>query len=174
MLTGPRVTLRALEPADLNFLVRLENDPALWDTGETRVPYSRHALEQYIERAAVEDIWSVRQVRFVIGEGAAGGQPSGVLDLFDLAPGHRRAGVGIALLPQARGRGLAAEALDLLHEYAAAALHLHQLHCAVAADNAPSLRLFRAEGYAEIGTRRQWLLGIGGQWHDVIEFQRLL
>ena len=172
MLTGPRVTLRALEPSDLAFLVRLENDPALWDAGDTRVPYSRHALEQYIERAAVEDVWAVRQVRFVIGTGLDGMRAAGVLDLFDLAPGHRRATVGIALLPEARGQGLAFEALDLLSAYAAAALHLHQLHCGVAADNAPSLRLFRAAGYEQIGTRRQWLLGLDAQWHDVVEFQR--
>ena len=76
MLSGPRVTLRALEPTDIGFLLRLENDPALWDAGDTRVPYSRYALEQYIERAAVEDVWSVRQVRFVVGtepQGARGG-----------------------------------------------------------------------------------------------------
>ncbi len=174
MLTGPHVTLRALEPSDLAFLVRLENDPALWDSGDTRAPYSRHALEQYIERAAVEDVWAVRQVRFVIGTGTDGLRAAGVLDLFDLAPGHRRAAVGIALLPETRGQGLAAEALGLLHTYAAAALHLNQLYCGVAANNAPSLRLFRAAGYAEIGTRLQWLLDLGSKWQDVVEFQLLL
>lgn len=174
MLSGPRVTLRALEPTDLPFLLQLENDPVLWDAGDTRVPYSRHALEQYIERAAVEDLWSVRQVRFVIGTGAQGTQPAGVLDLYDLAPAHRRAAVGIALRPEARGRGLAIEALELLTEYAAAALHLHQLYCAVDTDNAPSLRLFRAAGFTEVGVRQQWLLGLHGRWLDVVEFQRLL
>ncbi|MBC7448514.1 MAG: GNAT family N-acetyltransferase [Hymenobacteraceae bacterium] len=174
MLTGSHVTLRALEPADLPFLLRLENDPTLWDAGDTRVPYSRHALEQYIERAAVEDVWAVRQVRFVIGTGADGTRPAGVLDLYDLAPAHRRAAVGIALLPAARGQGLASEALALLCEYAAAALHLHQLYCAIATDNPASLRLFRAAGFTEIGLRREWLLGLHGRWLDVIEFQRLL
>ncbi len=174
MFTGPRVTLRALEPTDLAFLVRLENDPALWDAGDTRVPYSRHALEQYIERAAVEDIWSVRQIRFVIGTGTEGARAAGVLDLFDVSPAHRRAGVGIALLPDARGQGLAAEALSLLREYAAVALHLRQLYCAVATTNTASLRLFRAAGYGEVGVRRQWLLGLRGEWQDVVEFQLLL
>ena len=174
MLTGPRVTLRALEPSDLAFLVRLENDPTLWDAGDTRVPYSRYSLEQYIERAGVEDAWAVRQVRFVIGTGTDGARPTGVLDLFDLSPSHRRAAVGIALLPEGRGQGLAAEALGLLHTYAADALHLHQLYCAVATTNAASLRLFRTADYAEVGTRQQWLLGLGGEWLDVVEFQRLL
>ncbi|MBC7447593.1 MAG: GNAT family N-acetyltransferase [Hymenobacteraceae bacterium] len=174
MLTGPRVTLRALEPTDIGFLLRLENDPALWDAGDTRVPYSRYALEQYIERAAVEDLWAVRQVRFVMGTGPQGARAAGVLDVFDVAPGHRRAAVGIALLPEARGQGIATEALDLLHTYATTALHLHQLYCGVAATNAASLRLFRRAGYTEIGIRRHWLLEIGGAWGDVVEFQRIL
>ncbi len=174
MLTGPRVRLRALEPTDIGFLMRLENDPALWDAGDTRVPYSRYALEQYIERAAVEDVFSVRQARFVIGTEAEGRRPVGVIDLFDLLPAHRRAAVGIALLPEARGQGLGTEALHLFCEWAAAALHLHQLHCAVATDNTASLSLFRSAGFIEIGTRPQWMLGIGGRWHDVVELQRLL
>ena len=91
-----------------------------------------------------------------------------------MVPAHRRAAVGIALLPEARGQRLAAEALGLLHHYAAAALHLHQLHCGVVVGNTASMRLFRSAGYAEIGVRRQWMLGIGGEWDDVVEFQRLL
>ncbi len=174
MLSGPLVTLRALEPEDLSFLARLENDPALWDAGDTRVPYARYALAQYIERAAVEDVYAVRQVRFVIGTAPDGDHPAGILDLFDFVPAHRRAGVGIALLPEQRGRGLATEALLLLCEWAAAALHLHQLHCAIATTNTVSRRLFARAGFEEIGVRREWLLGVGGHWHDVVELQRLL
>ena len=56
----------------------------------------------------------------------------------------------------------------------AAALHLHQLYAAVAADNSASLRLFRGGGFETIGTRPRWLLGLGGRWIDVVELQRLL
>lgn len=174
VLSNPRVCLRALEPEDLGFLARLENDPTLWDAGDTRVPYSRYALQQYIERAAVEDLYSVRQTRFIIGAAPTGAQALGVLDLFDLVPAHRRAAVGIALLPEARGQGMGKAALEILIAYARDILHLHQLHCAVAAGNMASLRLFRGAGFTEIGTRRQWLLTYGGQWEDAVELQCLL
>jgi diamine N-acetyltransferase len=174
MLSGSLVMLRALEPSDLAFLVRLENDPALWDDGDTRMPYSRHALAQYIERATTEDIHHIQQARFVIGTAPHGDHPVGVIDLFDLVPSHRRAAVGIALLPEQRGRGFGAEALALLCEWASTALHLHQLHCCVATTNIASQRLFARAGFQEVGVRRQWLLGLGGRWHDVIELQRLL
>ena len=174
MLSSSCVHLRPLEPDDLAFLVRLENDPALWDAGDMRVPYSRYALEQYIERAAVEDIYTVRQARFVIARAQPPQGACGVIDLFDLVPAHRRAAIGIALLPEARGQGLGAKALGLLCHYAAAVLHLHQLHCCVATTNEASLRLFRGAGFTDVGVRRQWLLGLGGSWHDVVEMQRLL
>jgi diamine N-acetyltransferase len=174
MLTGSRVTLRALEPADIGFLMRLENDPTLWDAGDTRVPYSRYALEQYIERAAIEDVYAIRQARFVIGTEAEGRRAVGVIDLFDLLPAHRRAAVGIALLPEARGLGLGTETLRLFCDWAANAVHLHQLHCSVVTDNTASLRLFRGAGFSEIGVRPEWMLGLGGRWHDVVELQKLL
>ena len=174
MLSSPHTTLRPLEPTDLPFLLRLENDPMLWDAGDTRIPYSRYALEQYIERAAVEDIWTARQARFIIGTGPDSSHARGVIDLFDLSPAHRRAAVGIALLPEARGQGLGRAALTLLCDYAATALQLHQLHAAVAADNAASLRLFRGIGFETVGTRPQWLLGLGGRWLDVVEVYRRL
>lgn len=173
MLTGARVQLRPLEPDDLNFLVRLENDPDLWDAGDTRVPYSRYALEQYIERAAVEDIYAVRQARFVIADASRPLHAYGVIDLFELMPVHRRAGVGIALLPEARGQKIGSEALQLLCEYAADVLHLRQLHCCVAANNEASLRLFRGAGFTQVGVRQAWLLGRGGQWLDAVELQLL-
>ena len=40
----PAVRLRALEPEDLDFLYRIENDEALWDCGTTNLPYSRQVL----------------------------------------------------------------------------------------------------------------------------------
>ncbi len=174
MLSGPRIQLRALEPGDLNFLARLENDPALWDAGDTRVPYSRHALELYIERASTEDFYAVRQIRLVMADGRWPDRAFGVIDLFDFSPANRRAAVGVALLPVARGQGYGREALNLLMTYAHDVLHLHQLHCAVAAPNTASLALFRGAGFVEIGVRREWLLAQGGIWQDVVELQRLL
>ena len=44
----PQIRLRAIEPEDLDYLYRIENDKRLWDVGETNMPYSRYALHEYV------------------------------------------------------------------------------------------------------------------------------
>ncbi len=41
LLSGERVTLRAMEPEDLEVLYTLENDTKTWDISSVNVPYSR-------------------------------------------------------------------------------------------------------------------------------------
>ena len=167
------VSLRALEPNDLEFLYALENDPAIWAVSDTLAPVSRHALREYLKHATA-DFYEVRQLRLVI-EVANGGPAVGVLDLFGFEPLHQRAAVGITILAAARRRGYARHALALLTAHARDVLRLHQLYCTVAADNRASLRLFRAGGFRRVGTRRAWLRGPApGQWLDAVEFQFVL
>ncbi len=165
------MTLRALEPDDLDFLYVLENDPSVWGVSDTLAPVSRHALREYLAHAAA-DFYAVRQQRLVLEtDGAA----VGVVDLFGFEPLHQRAGVGITVLGAAQRRGHARQALELLKTHAREVLRLHQLSATVGAGNRASLALFRAAGFRRVGTRREWLRGgAPGQWHDAVEWQLLL
>ena len=40
-LKGEHIYLRALEPEDLDFVYRIENDTSLWELSDTQTPYSR-------------------------------------------------------------------------------------------------------------------------------------
>ena len=42
------ITLRAMEPEDLDELYEIENDSDTWNAGTTNVPYSRFVLRNYI------------------------------------------------------------------------------------------------------------------------------
>ena len=64
-MNTPMITLRALEPEDLDALYAIENDVECWDVGHTSVPYSRYALHDYIANASA-DIYADRQVRRAI------------------------------------------------------------------------------------------------------------
>ena len=44
LLKNDRITLRAMEPEDLEFIYRMENDTTLWSAGSTNVPYSRYKI----------------------------------------------------------------------------------------------------------------------------------
>ncbi|WP_187264194.1 GNAT family N-acetyltransferase [Pontibacter beigongshangensis] len=169
-LKSDHIYLRALEPVDLDFLFGLENDTSVWQVGNTLMPYSRFVLEQYLENAAL-DIFTVKQLRLVICTYSH--KAVGAIDLFDYEPLHQRAGVGIVISGPERGKGYAAEALQVLQSYGSEILQLHQVYCSVTADNQASLHLFRKAGFTEIGLRQQWLRTPTG-WQDVVDFQKLL
>ena len=48
LLSNDTITLRALEPTDLDMLYQWENDTALWVVSDTIATYSRKALWQYL------------------------------------------------------------------------------------------------------------------------------
>ena len=74
----------------------IENDPSLWAFGLTTVPYSRYSLKQFIDQSQ-NDIFLDGQLRLVIE--ASNADALGFIDLQGLEPRHRRAEVGIVLLP---------------------------------------------------------------------------
>ena len=164
------VYLRALEPEDLDFLFALENDADIWGVSDTVAPVSRHALRAYLSHASA-DFYVVRQLRLVVTT-EIDSRPVGVVDLFDYDALHLRAGVGITILAAERRHGYAQQALELLKNHARRVLRLHQLYATVGAANEPSLRLFRAAGFRQVGTRHQWLRTPSG-WDDAVEWQCL-
>ncbi|OGX86284.1 GNAT family N-acetyltransferase [Hymenobacter lapidarius] len=168
---APAVYLRALEPEDLDFLFALENDADIWGVSDTLAPVSRHALREYLAHASA-DFYLVRQLRLVVTT-EIGRTPVGVVDLFDYDPLHQRAGIGITVLATERRHGYARQALALMKEHARRVLRLHQLYATVGADNTPSMKLFHATGFRQVGTRQQWLRTPGG-WLDAVEWQCLL
>lgn len=163
--------LRACEPEDLEVMYRIENDSSLWEAGLTTTPYSRYALKQYIA-SSQNDIFIDRQLRLMVVR-CEDGLAVGITDLTDFDPLHRRAGVGMVILPEYRRRGYARQALDLLCRYAYDYLHLHQLYAYIACDNAASLNLFEDGQFVRSGILREWLQADGGRFKDVHLLQRI-
>ncbi|MDR2041647.1 MAG: GNAT family N-acetyltransferase, partial [Tannerella sp.] len=64
LLENETVRLRAMEPEDLDFLYRWENDTRLWRYGNTMAPYSRFSLKAYLSDAHL-DIFHARQLRLM-------------------------------------------------------------------------------------------------------------
>jgi diamine N-acetyltransferase len=164
------IYLRALEATDLDFLYSLENDRAIWQVSDTRTPFSRFVLQEYLQQA-VADIYTVRQLRLVICQHHH--QAVGTIDLYDFDPAHFRAGVGLVISEPFRGFGYGFQALTCVEAYCQESLHLHQLYCSIAKDNEKSVRLFRKAGFEQIGVRKDWLRHRNG-WADVVELQKLL
>lgn len=171
ILRGKNLVLRSPEPADIDFIQKMENDPGIWHFGNTLVPYSRHQIEQYV-LSAQHDIYTEKQVRLMIETVSTGIERKtiGAIDLFDFDPFHHRAGVGILVIEKEQGKGYGAEALELLIEYGFVALNLHQLFCNISADNPVSIHLFENAGFQRCGIKKEWRLHATG-WTDEIIYQ---
>lgn len=162
MIQGENIILRALEPSDVDKLYDWENDTSIWRLSHTTTPFSRHNMEQYV--LSVHDIHSDRQLRLMICEKNTG-NAVGCIDLFDFDPVNGRAGVGVLVDNQERGKGHASEAVELLKGYAFDVLKLHQLYASIPVDNAPSLKLFEGAGFEHTATQKDWLK-TGQGWQD--------
>ncbi len=94
----------------------------------------------------------------------------GEVSLVMLEPGI--AELGCAVVPSARGRGIASEALALASAWALEELALRRLQVAVDIRNLAALRLAENAGYRREGVlRRYW--EIDGEQMDVVLFSRL-
>ena len=171
MLSDNLIHLRALEPSDIDLLYNWENDPSVWQVSDTRTPFSRHVLEQYVLNSQ-SDIYSARQLRLII-QLEKSKKPLGCIDLFDFDPHHKRAGIGIVIADESeQGKGYAAAALSLVIKYAFTTLNLNQLYCNITADNEHSIRLFTKHSFRNSGLKKQWL-NVSGVWKDEFLFQLL-
>jgi len=173
-MIGKKVKLRALEPDDVGILYQWENDHTLWHLSNTLAPMSRFHLEQFVLSAG-QDIFATKQLRLMIDlvTPKNGVRTIGSIDLFEFEPAHRRAGVGILVHNDFRGKGYASEALEILTSYAKDTLQLHQLYTNISPDNIQSIRLFESKGFMFAGTKKDWNR-IRNAWHDENMYQIIL
>ena len=165
-LSNDIITLRAIEPEDIDLLFTWENDPEIWEVSHTLVPYSKYILALYIQNAD-KDIYESKQLRLIIDTKA--GKTIGAIDLFDFEPYHSRAGVGLLIHSREdRSQGYASAALDLLISYCFGKLNLHQLYANIAIDNKISLSLFQKLGFSICGTKNEWLRTESGWKNEVM------
>lgn len=169
-LQGQNISLRAIEPEDIDILYKWENDTENWNVSNTQTPFSRFVLEQYIATAH-QDIYNVKQLRLIICDGE--NKPVGSIDLFDFDPNHLRAGIGILIAEKSdRKKGYASEALEILAEYCFLSLNLHQLYCNIGIDNEASVLLFQKNGFKISGIKKDWLR-VGTTFKDELILQRI-
>jgi diamine N-acetyltransferase len=150
------IKLRAPEPTDLDWLYIWENDPEVWLSGITLVPFSRFILEKYLETAHLE-IFETHQLRLMITLSGINDRPIGTIDLFDFDPYNNRAGIGILIADKTeRRKGYATQSLQLLIDYCFGVLGLNQLYCNIDIENQASLQLFKNSGFQTVGLKKRW------------------
>ena len=143
-LIGEQIYLRALEKEDATRLMIWENNPANWRVSDTEVPFSMHAIKQFVEQH--ENFRQSGQVRLMIVK-KDGNESIGCIDLFDGNQKHRRAALGILIADEAnRGQGYARESIALTLSYSNDILDLHQIYVHIEESNTASIGLFESAG----------------------------
>ena len=169
-MESDNILLRAVEPEDIDFILELENDQDNWRLSATLFPYSRYEIENFVLNSK-HDIFGNQQMRLMIIHKDTQ-TTIGCVDLFDLNPLHRRAGIGIIISKEYRKKGFAEETLNIMSNYAFDTLGIHQLYCHIQPDNNQSIKLFTKLGYQKTGTKKAWEY-YEGQFHDIYFFQLL-
>jgi diamine N-acetyltransferase len=151
-----QIKLRALEPEDLELLYDWENDDSNWIISNTVTPFSKYTLKRYLENSH-KNIYETGQLRMMIDH-VHDKVTIGTIDLFDFDPFHKRAGLGILVANEAyRRKGYATMALTGIIEYCFKTLQLHQLYCNILANNCESMELFKKQGFALAGVKKDWI-----------------
>ena len=171
MINDDIIRLRALEPEDLEYLYKWENDMDMWEVSNTLTPFSVYMLKKYIENSHL-DIYTTKQLRLMV-ELIETNTPVGLVDLYDFDPYHQRAGIGIMIHnSEHQKKGYATSAIRLLIDYCFETLGLNQVYSSVPSSNIGSRRLFEKLGFVQTGYRKDWLRR-GNGWEDILYFQLL-
>ena len=156
--------LRKIEPSDLPFLYQWENDATMWADSDTHNPLSRHDLHQYIENTT-GDIYRDGQLRLIIEDSQLSTLNSqlstkivGCIDLFDFDARNRKAAIGMYIAPDARGRGVGKQAVQLLLDYAFNFLHLRMVYAIISVNNVACSRLYEQMDFLPSSSLRAWTL----------------
>ncbi|MBN2774718.1 MAG: GNAT family N-acetyltransferase [Prolixibacteraceae bacterium] len=166
-----KVRLRPLEPEDINLLYEWENNTEIWEVSNTKTPFSKQVLTQYIMDSAY-DIYSTKQLRLII-EGVDQ-NAVGAIDLFDFDPYHQRAGIGILVHKnEDRRQGFASDALFAISNYSLNVLGLYQLYANISEDNETSISLFEKCGFMITAKKTGWLKTPAG-WKNELILQKFL
>ncbi len=167
-LSNDNILLRKPEPEDLDFLYSLENDTNIWWVSDTRSPFSRWQIKQHIENS-VYDIYTNKELRLIITDKKTG-KALGVVDLFEFDPGHKRAGIGIVVLPEYRNQKIAEQSLLIIIDYCFNLINLNQIWCYIDSKNQISIKLFEKFGFVKNGELKEWK-NCGNNFEDVFFYQ---
>lgn len=148
------LNLRKLEPSDLPYLYRWENDASVWSHGAAHNPLSQQDLRDYIA-STTGDIFRDGQLRLVV---EADGATVGCVDLVQFDARNRKAEAGIYIAPQYRGRGVGEECLHALRDYCKVHLGMRLLYAYVGENNSASRALFEKVGFLCAGVVPCWTL----------------
>ena len=82
----------------------------------------------------------------------------GCIDLFDFDARNRKAAIGMYIAPNARGKGVGKQAVQLLEDYAFGFLHLRMIYAIISVHNTACSHIYEQMGYTPSSVLKDWTL----------------
>jgi RimJ/RimL family protein N-acetyltransferase len=168
-LAGDGFRLRWLRLADIDTVLDASADPGIARFTMLPSGMSRREVVEWIEQTWRDRATGVR-ARFAIADPATDAMLGWIGITFEWV--HDAGQAFYALLPAARGRGVATAVLDGFSRWGFATLGLRRIQLLIDVDNDASRAVARRAGYVEEGVLRERLLLARGPT-DVFIFSRL-
>jgi RimJ/RimL family protein N-acetyltransferase len=158
VLTGDKVTLRAIRAEDLPTLYEIQANLDNWEERgpEPAAPLTREEYDKRRESRAAAGFTAAARFAVTVDDRLIGS-----CLLMDEDPLARHASVGISLALDATGKGYGTDAMRVLIDYAFVRRNLRRLHLTVIASNERAIASYRKLGFVEEGRLREhaWVRG---------------
>lgn len=162
------VALRPVGPDDADFLHALLSLPDVAGTSVPPIVPDREEVELRCARA--EGWWLAGERADLVIADATTGTPAGIVGIYYEDPRTATAGIGYAMLPAWRGRGLPTRAVRLLARWALGEAGIGRLTAGTLPGNAASQRVLEKAGFRREGYLRGRLPGISGTRVDDVVY----
>jgi RimJ/RimL family protein N-acetyltransferase len=160
------VALRDAAERDIpEILIAHQDDPRMYVRLGLDRPPSAAELGRQMEEAASERRSGTRARLTILDESSD--EFRGRIMVHNVDWEHARAEIGVWVIPQARGRGLARSALRLAARWLIESCGLVRLELLTEPDNEPMLRAARAAGFSPEGVLRRHARR-GNERHDMV------
>ncbi len=169
MLTAGETTLRAFREDDLEVLAALRNDVVL----QSKLLALPRASQPERVREWISRMSNDHETLFFVVGSARTGDALGFTQLTHLDFTHRNGELGVALAPEARGKGHGAAAIRLLEQHAHDVFDIRKVLLRALGANVDAIRLYARLGYEPVGTMRAHFYHCGA-FHDVLLMEKLL
>lgn len=169
MLQDDKVILRPWQEGDIEVLSQLRNDIALQESlMALPKPSTLERVREWLESKSSDD----GAVFFVI-EDLSSGTVAGFVQVVSIDAVQGIGTLGIGLLPQFQGKGLAGPSIALLERYLSQVFRLRKLILQVLSDNKAAIRVYEKSGFKRAGKWKKHHFA-SGKLRDVLLFEKFL
>jgi len=155
MYYGDLTCIRAVEPSDIDEVLKYWNDLNFRRNLGPPIPWSRNYLETWLEKRVDADPWRDKMLELAITDKKSG-EFLGFVHLEDIKRPHNRAEFGISIQdPDKQSKGYGTDATLVMLWVGFNILGLNSIYLDTMDDNERAIRTYEKVGFKRVGILRE-------------------